>query len=168
MEDGNSSDQAIKLALQSRKFTEYRQVAAIDLNGNTASFTGKNILGKNAVAEGENCIAAGNLLKKQTLAQEMVSSFESNNSMHLADRLVKALKDGIDHGGEEGPTHSASILVCDKEKWPLVDLRVDWQNGCPVVKLMDLWNVYKPQMNDYLMRAIDPSRAPSYGVPGDK
>ena len=97
MEDGNSSDQAIKLALQSRKFTEYRQVAAIDLNGNTASFTGENILGKNAVAEGENCIAAGNLLKKQTLAQEMVSSFESNNSMHLADRLVKALKLSLIH-----------------------------------------------------------------------
>jgi uncharacterized Ntn-hydrolase superfamily protein len=168
MEDGYSSDKAIKFALQSRKFTEYRQVAAIDLNGNTASFTGNNILGKNAVAEGKNCIAAGNLLKKETLAQEMVNSFEGNESLHLADRLVRALKDGIDHGGEEGPTHSASILVSDKEKWPIVDLRVDWQDSCPVERLIDLWNVYKPQMNDYLIRAIDPSSAPSYGVPGDK
>ena len=110
MEDGYSSDKAIKFALQSRKFTEYRQVAAIDLNGNTASFTGNNILGKNDVAEGKNCIAAGNLLKKETLAQKTVNSFEGNESWHLADGLVRALKDGIDHGGEEGQTHSASIL----------------------------------------------------------
>ena len=98
----------------------------------------------------------------------MVNSFEGNESLHLADRLVRALKDGIDHGGEEGPTHSASILVSDKEKWPIVALRVDWQDSCPVERLIDLWNIYKPQMNDYLIRAIDPSSAPSYGVPGDK
>ena len=31
-----------------------------------------------------------------------------------------------------------------------------------------LWDNYKPQMNDYIVRALDPSNAPSYGVPGDK
>jgi hypothetical protein len=34
--------------------------------------------------------------------------------------------------------------------------------------LLNLWENYKPQMNDYLTRAIDPSAAPSYGVPGDE
>ncbi|KPE40521.1 fimbrial assembly protein FimA, partial [Pseudomonas aeruginosa] len=27
---------------------------------------------------------------------------------------------------------------------------------------------YKPQMQDYVTRALDPTRAPSYGVPGDE
>jgi hypothetical protein len=27
--------------------------------------------------------------------------------------------------------------------------------------------VYKPQMNDYVTRALNPDSAPSYGVPGD-
>ena len=27
---------------------------------------------------------------------------------------------------------------------------------------------YRPQMQDYLTRALDPTAAPSYGVPGDE
>ncbi|NVJ93061.1 MAG: DUF1028 domain-containing protein, partial [Methylocystaceae bacterium] len=29
-------------------------------------------------------------------------------------------------------------------------------------------DIYKPQLNDYVTRALDPSGAPSYGVPGDE
>jgi len=168
MQEGHSSNEAIKMTLETRQFIDYRQVAAVDINGNTASFTGSNILGNHAVAEGKQCIAAGNLLKKETLAETMIKSFEKNQLMHLADRLLIALKNGIDHGGEEGPTHSAAILVSHEEKWPLVDLRIDWDDDCPVVKLINLWEDFKPQMNDYLLRAKNPSMAPSYGVPGDQ
>ena len=41
------------------------------------------------------------------------------------------------------------------------------QEKCPVEKLAELWVSYQPQMNDYILRAVDPSQAPSYGVPGD-
>jgi hypothetical protein len=30
------------------------------------------------------------------------------------------------------------------------------------------WEVYKPQAQDYVMRALNPTDAPSYGVPGDE
>jgi hypothetical protein len=30
-----------------------------------------------------------------------------------------------------------------------------------------LWQAYRPQMNDYVTRALDPAAAPGYGVPGD-
>ena len=30
------------------------------------------------------------------------------------------------------------------------------------------WAVYKPQADDYVTRALDPTAAPSYGVPGDE
>jgi len=30
-----------------------------------------------------------------------------------------------------------------------------------------LWTDYKPQMQPYLDRAVDPAAAPSYGVAGD-
>jgi hypothetical protein len=33
---------------------------------------------------------------------------------------------------------------------------------------MNLWKSYEPQMMDYNARAIDPNKAPSYGVPGDE
>jgi len=167
MEKGNSVQVSIEYSLKTRKNIEYRQVAAVDINGNTASFTGKNILGKHAVSEGLHCIAAGNLLMNETLAKVMTDNFEANKEMHLAARLITALQAGIDNGGEEGPTHSAAILVAHQQKWPLVDLRVDWDNDCPVKKLKSLWDDYEPQMEPYLLRALDPSKAPSYGVPGD-
>ena len=167
MERGLSPSKAIDKVLEIRDNIEYRQVAAVDSNGKTASFTGKNILGKNSVSTGKSCIAAGNLLLKESLTQEMISNFENNKTIHLAERLILALKAGINHGGEEGPTHSSAILVADKHQWPLVDLRVDWSEKCPVEKLAELWVSYQPQMNDYILRAVDPSQAPSYGVPGD-
>ncbi|MCY1276968.1 hypothetical protein D9M70_256450 [compost metagenome] len=52
--------------------------------------------------------------------------------------------------------------------WPVVDLRVDWAEEGPIGELERLWVAYKPQMQDYVARAHDPARAPSYGVPGDE
>ncbi len=51
--------------------------------------------------------------------------------------------------------------------WPVADLRVDWSYACPIAGLADLWAIYKPQLDAYVTRALDPSAAPSYGVPGD-
>jgi uncharacterized Ntn-hydrolase superfamily protein len=52
--------------------------------------------------------------------------------------------------------------------WPIADLRVDWTEADPIEDLAALWALYKPQLDDYVTRAINPSAAPSYGVPGDK
>jgi uncharacterized Ntn-hydrolase superfamily protein len=50
--------------------------------------------------------------------------------------------------------------------WPVADLRVDWHDE-PVAELDRVWQVYKPQLEDYLTRALDPTAAPAYGVPGE-
>ena len=48
-------------------------------------------------------------------------------------------------------------------------LRVDWlDDGCPVAALARAWEVFSPQAEAYVMRALDPTAAPSYGVPGDE
>ena len=40
-------------------------------------------------------------------------------------------------------------------------------NRALIAELRRLWTVWQPQMNDYVTRALDPTSAPSYGVPGD-
>jgi uncharacterized Ntn-hydrolase superfamily protein len=50
--------------------------------------------------------------------------------------------------------------------WPVTDLRVDWADD-PVDRLAELLDVWLPQRDDYVTRGLDPSSAPSYGVPGD-
>jgi uncharacterized Ntn-hydrolase superfamily protein len=71
-------------------------------------------------------------------------------------------------GGEAGPVHSAALKVVDDHTWPIVDLRIDWADEDPIDKLNSLWQAYRPQMQDYVTRALNPTAAPSYGVPGDE
>jgi len=165
---GSSVSEAIASVMQGQAHPAYRQVAAVDMTGAVAHVTGANILGTNAISTGMGCVAAGNLLSNENVPKAMTASFDTQSDLHLADRLLTALQAGIAAGGEEGPTHSAALLVAKEHSWPLVDLRVDWADECPGEVLRSLWNTYEPQMEAYNLRAINPDVAPSYGVAGDE
>lgn len=167
LEQGLNAQQSIDKVVKDRQFINYRQLALMDSKGNSAGYTGSETLGANAISQGSGCIAVGNLLNSVEVIQAMVDSFSNNVNLHLAERLLVALQAGLDAGGEEGPVHSAGLKVSHQHSWPLVDLRVDWADDGPVSELVKLWRAYEPQMKDYNSRAIDPSQAPSYGVPGD-
>ncbi|MGA4363813.1 DUF1028 domain-containing protein [Pantoea ananatis] len=167
LDQGRALDVALKLALAEDRFSDYRQVAAIDIQGNTAFFSGSQTLGIWSVAEGKNCIAAGNMLADKGVTAAMCAAF-AEASGELASRLLAALQAGVAAGGEAGPLHSAALKLVDDYTWPLVDLRIDWTEGDPVGQLTQLWFAYEPQMEAYVTRALDPRDAPSYGVPGDE
>jgi len=167
LEEGLSTQQSIDKVVEGRNFIDYRQLVLVDSKGNSASYTGSKTLGTNGISQDSDCIAAGNLLSSVEVVQAMSDSFSSNGNFHLAERLIIALQAGLDMGGEEGPLHSAGLKIAYQNPWPLVDLRVDWTDDGPITELMNLWRAYEPQMMDYNSRAIDPSQAPSYGVPGD-
>ncbi len=147
--------------------TDYRQVLMIDAAGRTAHWTGEKAWARRGVAEGKDCVSGGNLLKHSGVPRALVESFEKNSEASLPDRLIGALEAGLAAGGEAGPVHSAGVIVVHEQIWPLVDLRVDWADSDPIGGLRKLWEAYRPQMNDYVTRALNPSAAPSYGVPGD-
>ena len=167
LETGLTSIQVVEKIKSTNKHLEYRQVLIIDSKGNTAIHSGNNSLGIWSEAIGDNVISAGNLLANKEVTKVIVSAFEQNKG-HLADRMLAGLKAGLDAGGEEGPIHSAGIKISHQVSWPIIDLRCDWTEDCPITKLFEIWKVYKPQVDDYLQRAMDPVDAPSYGVPGDK
>ena len=62
---------------------------------------------------------------------------------------------------------SAGLLVTDTVAWPVADLRVDWADD-PIGDLAALWDLWKPQSESYVLRALEPAAAPSFGVPGDR
>lgn len=167
LSQGLSASDAIHSVISGRPHADYRQLTAVDRHGNSASFSGKNILGTHGVSETLDCVAAGNLLKSATLPGVMTAAFAAHAKEHLAERLLRALEAGLSSGGEEGPVHSAALIVYHTQDFPLVSLRVDWDDENPIARLRKLWEDYKPQMGAYLQRAIDPTQAPSYGVPGD-
>ncbi|QCP49121.1 DUF1028 domain-containing protein [Trinickia violacea] len=158
---------ALDRALDADGWSQYRQVTVIDSRGHTAFFTGKEALGMHNAVAGEQCVAAGNMLARVQVIEAMVQAFENTHGM-LADRLLAAMHAATAAGGEAGPVHSAALKVVDGLTWPIVDLRVDWADEDPIDKLDGLWQSYRPQMQDYVTRALNPTAAPSYGVPGDE
>jgi uncharacterized Ntn-hydrolase superfamily protein len=164
---GKSAAEALQAVLAASQYAEYRQVTVIDRQGQTAHHSGSKTLGTNGVAEGKDCVAAGNLLANTDVPKAMAKIFQAHPDLHLAERLIRGLEAGIVAGGEKGPVRSAGLLVVDRQIWPLVDLRVDWSEEDPIAGLRDLWDRYRPQMGDYVTRALDPRSAPAYGVPGD-
>lgn len=149
-----------------RAHPEYRQILVLDLDGGMAQYTGSKGLGTTASYQGRDCIAAGNMLASPDVPAAMVKVFDAMGGEPLAERLMAAIEAGLQAGGEVGPVHSAGICVYGREVWPLAELRIDWSDS-PVAGLRALWMLYKPQMQDYCIRAKNPSGAPSYGVPGD-
>jgi uncharacterized Ntn-hydrolase superfamily protein len=167
MRAGLTAREAVAKAVEGRDNIDYRQLTAVDRQGGSASWSGKHILGRHAVSDQEDCVAAGNLLKSERLPHAMTEAFAANAGEHLAERLLRALEAGLAAGGEEGPVHSAALLVVHEHSFPLVDLRCDWDDEAPIARLRALWTAYEPQMQAYLTRALNPSAAPGYGVPGN-
>jgi len=164
---GRPAQQAVDAALAKAPGAAYRQVTAVDESGGTGAFSGAHTLGTNAVAHGPGAVAAGNLLASAGVPEAMVAAFAAGADLPLGARLLAGLRAGLEAGGEEGPVRSAGLLVCDRVEWPVVDLRVDWDDD-PIGRLAELWTLWEPQISDYVTRALDPGSSPSFGVPGDE
>jgi uncharacterized Ntn-hydrolase superfamily protein len=167
LREGNQADMALRrLMFAAGDAFEYRQLLVLDAAGSAAVHSGTFCLGTHAHHVGEGVAAAGNMLATADVPRLMVEQFCASSTASLGERLVGALEAGMAAGGEAGPVHSSGLLIVDSEDWALVDLRVDWDNA-PVAKLRELWVLWEPQMADYVVRALDPTAAPSYGVAGD-
>lgn len=165
---GANAEDAVAAARQHDAYPDYRQVLAVDQKGRTFIHSGAKALGIWTSATGQDCAAGGNLLANEGVPRAMVQAFEATAGS-LGDRLVAALQAGLESGGEAGPIRSAGLLIVDRESWPFAELRMDWlDDGCPIAAVARAWEVYKPQAADYVTRALHPSAAPSYGVPGDE
>lgn len=161
------AEAALAQVMAAEPWREHRQVTVVDAQGRTAHFSGREALGLHHAVAGAQCVAAGNLLASPAVIEAMVPAFEATPGP-LADRLLAAMQAALAAGGEAGPVHSAALKVVGEVPWPIIDLRVDWAEADPIGQLAGLWQAYRPQMQDYLTRALDPTAAPSYGVPGDE
>jgi uncharacterized Ntn-hydrolase superfamily protein len=163
---GQSAPQALEAVLRDNPFAAYRQLLVIGASGVPAIYSGSHSLGTHAQAAEVDAAAAGNLLSNPGVPAAMLRAFHARSGP-LGERLLTALQAGVEQGGEAGPVRSAGLLIVREVAWPIVDLRVDWDRHDPVQSLQQLWRIYAPQVDDYVNRALDPRRAPGFGVPGD-
>jgi uncharacterized Ntn-hydrolase superfamily protein len=167
LQSGLGAHDALAQVSKAATHPEFRQLTVVDGSGESAVYSGEKSLGINAEVTAKNVAAAGNMLANADVIKAMVDAFNSTSDNELADRLIHALEAGVKAGGEAGPVHSAAVLVATEVSWPTTNLRVDWDED-PISKLREIYNVWAPQSQDYLTRALNPNTAPSYGVPGDE
>ncbi|WP_298964287.1 DUF1028 domain-containing protein [uncultured Methylobacterium sp.] len=163
---GASAEQVIGVLRGASAHMAFRQVLVVDAQGGSAIHSGPRALGTWAEARAENVACGGNMLADPGVPQAMVDAFGAATGP-LGDRLIAAMRAALAAGGEAGPVHSAGMMLVREVSWPVADLRIDWTEDCPIAGLAALWERYRPQLEDYVTRARDPSAAPSYGVPGD-
>ena len=156
---GQSARQVMAALVQDNPTIGWRQLAIIDTQGETAYYHGDRIHSIHAAAQGHAVCAIGNILRSADVPQAMVEAFGQAPEAHLAERLLRALEAGLQAGGELKQVKSAALLVVHEQPFPLVDLRVELAPQ-PLAELRFLWDLYRPQLELYVRRAIDPDSVP--------
>lgn len=167
MAQGASATEAVAILRRTGAHIEYRQVLAVDGAGISACYSGPKALGIWAEAHAGDVACGGNLLANDGIPKAMVEAFLAAKG-HLGDRLIATMRAALKAGGEAGPVRSAGMKLVHEMPWPVADLRCDWTESCPIDATAELWELYKPQIDAYVERALNPGKAPSYGVPGDE
>ena len=156
METGYSAPKALEELEASDPYIEYRQLALVDRDGNSAARTGKeNQEWAGHIAE-RNYVAMGNVLLGRHVSEAMARAFEESLDGELEERLLLAIEAGRDAGGQHGGQTSSGLLVYDSEEYPRVDLRVD-EHPEPIGELRRIFQLYMPQIDFFNMRPKDPT-----------
>jgi uncharacterized Ntn-hydrolase superfamily protein len=164
---GRTAADVVAVIAATAPHAAYRQLLVVDAAGRAAIHSGARVLGAWGEQTGPDVAAGGNLLAAPGIPRILADTFGAAAGS-LPDRLLAAMRAGLAAGGEAGPIHSAGLLVAHRESWPWADLRCDWTEGDPIEEVARAWRVYGPQADAYVARALDPSGAPSFGVPGDE
>ena len=156
LSQGLSAAEVVKTLANSNDAPGERQFAAVDREGRVAFFCGPEIPNIATGTAGRHCVATGNFLANHGITNAMVQAYESALGLEFGDRLMKALDAGVTAGGETKPVMSSALLIADREAWPLVDLRVDFQPQ-PEMVLRALWDYYKPHQQRFIDQVLRPS-----------
>ena len=119
-----------------------RQLAVINIKGETAAFTGEKDAPWAGHRIGKNCTAQGNILAGEEVVNGMVDAFETAEG-HLAYRLLAALEAGQAAGGDKRGMQSANLIIVKKNGGPwlhndtVLRLQVD-DNEEPIKELRRL------------------------------
>lgn len=158
LRSGCSARETLDALVVSTADHAWRQLAALDTEGRTASFAGAHVRPIFGETHGDQCVGLGNGLASDRVTQEMVYAFESKAMLALVERLLQALEAGLAAGGETAPVLSAALLVVDAQPFPLVNLRVDLaEDAIPALRC--LWDAYRPWVDEFVTRALEPDAA---------
>lgn len=133
---GSSALQAVEEVTGKDAGRRFRQLAALDLDGKVAAFTGEANPGPMGARPFKGGIVSGNTLGSEQVLAAMQRGY-SEASGALAERLLAALIAGEQAGGDSRGLQSAALLVVGRHASPLT-LRIDYDEQ-PIAALDRLY-----------------------------
>lgn len=157
MRKGSNAAQAVRKVTAGDNGREYRQLTALDLNGQPGAFTGTSNEPEKGDLTFVGGIVSGNMLARTSVLDAMASRFASAEG-GFDHRLLAALQAAVCEGGDFRGLLSAALLVLRPDRPPLT-LRIDHHPQDPVGALVDLhgratsgdyarWTEQVPVLND--------------------
>ncbi len=142
---GCSASEAVAQVVEEAEAVDigWRQLAAIDKDGQTAVHHGDRIYSIHTHTAGIDYIAVGNILANERVTDAMADAFEECPDPVLGEKLISALQAGQAAGGEIlGPLRSAAVHVSGEDGLDDCDLRIDVASDA-VSELRELWDEYR-------------------------
>ena len=161
LQRGMTPEQALEFMVRGDDGRENRQVSILDLQGRSASWTGRGAQDwKGHRCTSDYCVQ-GNILAGPEVLDGMVKSFEAAAGKMLAERLLAALDVGQAAGGDRRGMQSAALMIVKPLAGAagfsdrIVDVRVD-DHRSPIVELRRVYNVFRA--GQIMANAYDHSR----------
>jgi len=148
MERGKDPQTALNQLLKQDAGREVRQVAFLNVKGETAVYTGKSCIEFARDIHGVNYSVQSNMMLTDQVCIAMQKAFLKNVNMPLAERVLECLKAAQGAGGDIRGRQAAAIIevsgkpVKNVEDDKLIDLRVE-DSADPIVELSRLLKLHR-------------------------
>ena len=153
---GYSAAKVVRELADSDPGIESRQIAVVDADGNAAARTGRDNRDWKGHHVGDGYVAMGNRIVGQSVVDAIAETFEASADEPLHERLMRAIEAGRDAGGQPDGQRSSGMLLCEDQRFPIVNLRAD-EHAEPVGELRRLLDMYTPLLPYYRARAANPN-----------
>ncbi|MBM3421135.1 MAG: DUF1028 domain-containing protein [Bacteroidetes bacterium] len=148
MEGGKSAEEALKILMAADEGRDFRQVAFLDNKGGVSAWTGAKCIESAGHYTGDNYSVQANMMLNDMVLPAMARTFEENDHLPLAERVLWVLQAAQKAGGDIRGKQSAALIVVGGKPaagmWldKKVDLRVD-DSADPLTELERLLKVHR-------------------------
>ncbi len=125
LQAGATAENAVKFLTGGDNGRDHRQVHVMDRDGSFSAFTGAACIDWCGHRICPHFSVAGNMLAGPEVVERTIETYEANQDMPFARRLIAAMKAGEEAGGDSRGRQSAALLIHDQQDYPLLDIRVD-------------------------------------------
>ncbi len=148
LREGLSAEDVVDRLTGADDGREHRQLGVVDADGGSATFTGDECFEWAGGRAGDYYAAQGNILVSAATVDALAETFEGNDGLPLAERLLECLAAAQAAGGDRRGQQSAGLLVVERDGGyaglsdVAVDLRVD-DHARPVEELRRLYGLHQ-------------------------